>query len=1036
VAARGAVTAAEFNDLQTIAANLDTGLATSDYVASIFTQLVDGSLANQTWTAGAASSQLLGNLQVGTTGAQLGELIGKWFLGTDLPTATAEGATASSSISPTYQNFNYSLFGSTGGPVVSDIMQGDEGDCELCAGLIELVENNPGQIASMFVSEGSGIYGVRFYVNGKPTWVTVNGELPVYKGYLVFNGENASTFSNGFWVDLAEKAYAELSSDGNIGHPATNSYGNIASDAAVSIFTNLTNVSDVQYFYSNDSDWNAYKTLFITAIANHQDVVLESFGATKDSAGNQMLVNDHAFAVIGYDSATGDFIVRNPWGQIDASQGFDTQFEVSMADVVTVGGDFVVDNRANTDVAINNIASITSLAQTQSLPSITPTPQYLVKGVAVPVASLFQANDLAGLPITQYMLQVLSNASLALNGAANLASAAQTAQGEIVVSAADLAKVTLTPTATSGGIELLVTGNDGTGWSTPFDVYLGSTSANVAVASAFDTIVAPGATMPIAKLFSVSGSLATSGVYYQIVSDGDVGSINLNGAANLMTSPKAGQVMVSAADLGKLTYTANSTAGLGLLEVTIINGGQQSDTEQIPIDVGSSVAAALQTFNSGTVTFQLAIADSAANVFANLDALQTMVTPWDIIGITLTDATPQNETLGETQYLADRGVLAFIDNGGYQLTVTGTSLADAQTFLGNSQYHVSAVQIADNAANLFGNLDAVQSLVAAGQVSAISLTDGNAVSETITGRQYDKDAAALSLMTGNFTFAVNAISAADVGANLDQLQSQAAAGKLTSISLSDSGIGTVPLSAAQMTSDAQALAKITSYFAVAVNAAGANLTITGFTNHATTVDFSGTAASYSITPSGNGVSFTIGTDHLSNVTDLKFSDYTDFIASQTASGQVSSAQITSLYAAVFGRLPDAPGLNYYEAMASANPSLPITLYAEDFLSSPEYVNNSAHAYAQNSSGDSQFITDVYNNLLKRGPGSGDVAWYLANVVNPILGSAAPGTAAYASAELLAHATILADVSQSAEFLGDVQVTAAHPADATHWLILI
>jgi hypothetical protein len=52
VANRGSVTAAELSSLQTIAANLNNGLSTSDYVAYVFSQLVDGNPANSTWTGG------------------------------------------------------------------------------------------------------------------------------------------------------------------------------------------------------------------------------------------------------------------------------------------------------------------------------------------------------------------------------------------------------------------------------------------------------------------------------------------------------------------------------------------------------------------------------------------------------------------------------------------------------------------------------------------------------------------------------------------------------------------------------------------------------------------------------------------------------------------------------------------------------------------------------------------------------------------------------------------------------------------------
>jgi hypothetical protein len=48
----------------------------------------------------------------------------------------------------------------------------------------------------------------------------------------------------------------------------------------------------------------------------------------------------------------------------------------------------------------------------------------------------------------------------------------------------------------------------------------------------------------------------------------------------------------------------------------------------------------------------------------------------------------------------------------------------------------------------------------------------------------------------------------------------------------------------------------------------------------------------------------------------------------------------------------------------------------------------------------------------------------------------PGTTAYTNAELLAHAMVLTYFSASAEFLGDVQVTAQNPSSTQHWLMLV
>ena len=284
-------------------------------------------------------------------------------------------------------------------------------------------------------------------------------------------------------------------------------------------------------------------------------------------------------------------------------------------------------------------------------------------------------------------------------------------------------------------------------------------------------------------------------------------------------------------------------------------------------------------------------------------------------------------------------------------------------------------------------------------------------------------------------------SAANVVASLDGLESLAAAGKLTSITLTAPGVPSLSVTPAQLAADQSALHEISGAFTVSVAPPAGGGTVAGTLGIGTTVTLSGDASTYAVTASGDGQSFSIAhgsvTDHVSGVTAVQFGDFTDIVASQKAvAGGVSSFQVASLYAAVFAREPDVVGLAYYENMAATSPALPITLYAQNFLSSPEYTSNSAHAYAQSALGDGKFITDTYTNLLHRAPGSGDVAWYLANVIAPYLTGAAPGSAAYGAAELQAHAALLADFSQSSEFQGDVSITAQHPADAAHWLILI
>jgi len=341
-------------------------------------------------------------------------------------------------------------------------------------------------------------------------------------------------------------------------------------------------------------------------------------------------------------------------------------------------------------------------------------------------------------------------------------------------------------------------------------------------------------------------------------------------------------------------------------------------------------------------------------------------------------------------------------------------LADASGWAGNATYTGETIQQYQN--------------------NAFSI-DGVAVDlDRSSGSSYGQWGASFPLPVSD--------SAAHVARSLDGLESLAAQGKLGAIALTDTAIPTLSISAAQSVSDAIALQAISSSYVLSINVPASAATVEGVKGQGAGAVFSGAASQYTITPAGDGVNFTVssasGTVHLSNITALQFSDFTDIVASQTppAGGAVSSAMVTELYGAVLGRLPDVPGLAYYEASAAASPTLPFIQFAEWFLASPEYTGNAAHSYALNSQGDAQFITDCYNNLLGRGPAAGDVAWYQSHIIAPILSGLVSGTAAYAAAETQAHAQVLAAFSQSPEFLADVTVTAQHPSSAQHWLVLV
>lgn len=371
--------------------------------------------------------------------------------------------------------------------------------------------------------------------------------------------------------------------------------------------------------------------------------------------------------------------------------------------------------------------------------------------------------------------------------------------------------------------------------------------------------------------------------------------------------------------------------------------------------------------------------------------------------------------------------------------------------------------ILDSGANIVSHLDVLAAMAVTGDLGPLYLTDSTPPTFSVTASQYVKDPGALTDIIGAYSLKITGVdaadaaiyagldhvvgitvsdSAADVSAVIDSLQTLVAVGRLSSIGLTDTGFGTVSVTAAQLANDTAALSALSGNYSVVITAPSSSQTIAGWAGHGNTVIFSGDAALYTVTPKGDGVSFTISngtfTDQVSGVNAVKFGDFTDIVASQTppVAGAVSSAQVTELYGAVLGRTPDVAGLAFYQTYAAANPTTSFIQYAQWFLQSGEYTGNSAHNYAQTVAGDQQFIADSYSNLLHRTASVTEIAYYENNVIAPMLNGITPGTTAYANAQMAAHAQVLVYFSQSPEFLSDVTITAQNPSSAQHWLLLI
>jgi len=367
-------------------------------------------------------------------------------------------------------------------------------------------------------------------------------------------------------------------------------------------------------------------------------------------------------------------------------------------------------------------------------------------------------------------------------------------------------------------------------------------------------------------------------------------------------------------------------------------------------------------------------------------------------------------------------------------SVPTLSAAAAVAAINNGQDNFVAVS--DSGANIASQFDGLEALAKNGNLSAITLTSSGL---SLSVAQLINDTDALALVSGSYSLTVSD-SAANINAGLSSLAALVTAGTLTSLKVTDSSYASITVAAAQMSADTALLKTLSGNYYLTIDAtSGSGLTLSGLAGHGTVVALAGAASQYTLTPKGDGAGFTIASsavsDQIAGITALSFGGTLDFVATTPGgANNITSGNITELYGAVFGREPDVPGLAFYQAFLKANPSVGLTTYATYFLSSGEYT--SAHNYPQTTPGENQFITDSYTNLLHRTASASEVSFYYQNVIAPALQNMTPGTAAYASADLAAHALVLTYFSQSTEFLGDVQITASHPADSQHYLYLI
>lgn len=350
-AAAGGISAAEFADLQAVYTNART-MFDSDYLRAISFGVIYATPANAKWWGGAkaqANVVELGNMTAGMTEQKAGLLVDKWFLGKDLPMPVVGGDTANNKASSGVYNYVVGtgpLF--VDGATAVDVNQGNAGTCYLVAALGSIAHVNAAYITDAFIDNGNGTFGVRFYLNDAPVYVTIDKSVPVSAGNTISVSGNATRSPDGeLWVTLYEKAYAQLNTQADINNTKNwvgeNSYQTVEGGWANPIrqITNLPYKYYSSYYNGVPDNYKSgeftaadpltYKKTIVDALNGGAIGWLGSFGQTID-AGNGLrnLVSGHAFMILGYEAATDQFVIRNPWG--GSGSGYNAEFKMTIGE--------------------------------------------------------------------------------------------------------------------------------------------------------------------------------------------------------------------------------------------------------------------------------------------------------------------------------------------------------------------------------------------------------------------------------------------------------------------------------------------------------------------------------------------------------------------------------------------------------------------------------------------------------------------------------------------------------------------------------
>ena len=192
---------------------------------------------------------------------------------------------------------------------LTNIAQGDTGDCYFLAALLTVAAKAPDTILNMVHDNGDGTYTVSFHskYDGEPNAVkvTVNGDLPYRRGKPFQNGIENIDGKNVSWAAIIEKGWAAANG---------NSYKGIEG----------TDLSDIQdhdvhnalYAITGEVpiDRNPGGPMTGVSFEQMQQDFKKGLVTLGTSNSRGKLVSNHAYALLGVNSSNQAVVVADPEG--------------------------------------------------------------------------------------------------------------------------------------------------------------------------------------------------------------------------------------------------------------------------------------------------------------------------------------------------------------------------------------------------------------------------------------------------------------------------------------------------------------------------------------------------------------------------------------------------------------------------------------------------------------------------------------------------------------------------------------------------